>query len=53
MNAITMDRDGNVGTIWTAPDTFYVVLTLKMPESEERPRACVPLKDPGLKMERA
>ena len=45
MNAITMDRD--VAPISTAPDTFYVFQTLEMPDPEERPRACVPLKDPG------
>jgi isoaspartyl peptidase/L-asparaginase-like protein (Ntn-hydrolase superfamily) len=47
MNAVAMDRDGNVGAISTAADTFYVVQTLEMPAPEERPRACVPLKQPG------
>jgi beta-aspartyl-peptidase (threonine type) len=46
MNAVAMDRDGNVGAISTAADTFYVFQTLEMPEPEERRRACVPLKDP-------
>ena len=46
MNAVAMDRDGNVGAISTDAGTFYVVQTLEMPEPEERPRACVSLKDP-------
>jgi beta-aspartyl-peptidase (threonine type) len=46
MNAVAMDRDGNVGAISTAPDTFYVFQTLDMPEPDERPRVCLPLKDP-------
>lgn len=43
MNAVAMDRDGNVGAISTATDTFYVFQTLDMPAPEERQRACVPL----------
>lgn len=43
MNAVAMDRDGNVAAISTAADTFYVFQTLDMAEPEERPRACVPL----------
>ena len=45
MNAVAMDRDGNVGAISTAADTFYVFQTLDMQEPEERRRACVPLTD--------
>jgi beta-aspartyl-peptidase (threonine type) len=45
MNAVAMDHDGNVSAVSTAADTFYVFQTLDMPEPEERPRACVPLKD--------
>lgn len=44
MNAVAMDRDGNVGAISTAPDTFYVFQTLDLPEPQECPRTCVPLK---------
>src|SRR5919206_3949486 len=44
MNAIAMDRDGNVSAVSTAADTFYVFQTLDMPAPVERPRACVPLK---------
>ncbi len=44
MNAVAMDRDGNVAAISTAADTFYVFQTLEMPEVEERRRACVPLR---------
>src|SRR5579859_7479353 len=47
MNAVAMDRDGAVGAISTAPDTFYVFQTLDMSDPEERLRACVPLKDQG------
>jgi beta-aspartyl-peptidase (threonine type) len=47
MNAVAMNRDGNVGAISTAADTFYVVQTREMSEPEERPRVCVPLKDPA------
>jgi beta-aspartyl-peptidase (threonine type) len=43
MNAVAMDRDGNVAAISTASDTFYVFQTLDMSEPEERARACVPL----------
>jgi isoaspartyl peptidase/L-asparaginase-like protein (Ntn-hydrolase superfamily) len=43
MNAVAMDRAGNVSAISTAPDTFYVYQTLEMPEPEERQRAYVPL----------
>ena len=43
MNAVAMDRDGKVGAISTAPDTFYVFQTLDMPEPEESSRGCVPL----------
>ena len=46
MNAVAMDRDGNVGAVSTAADTFYVFQTLDMPDLEERPRAHVPLKQP-------
>ena len=45
MNAVAMDREGNVGAISTAPDTFYVLQTLDMPEPQERRRACVPLDE--------
>jgi beta-aspartyl-peptidase (threonine type) len=45
MNAIAMDRAGNVGAVSTAADTFYVVQTLEMSEPEERPRTCVPLSE--------
>ena len=38
-----VDRDGNVGAISTAADTFYVFQTLGMPEPAERARARVPL----------
>jgi beta-aspartyl-peptidase (threonine type) len=34
MNAVAMDRDGNVAAVSTAPDTFYVFQTLEMPEPE-------------------
>ena len=44
MNAVGMDREGNVAAISTAADTFYVFQTLEMSQLEERPRACVPLK---------
>jgi beta-aspartyl-peptidase (threonine type) len=47
MNAVAMDRDGHVAAISTADETFFVFQTLDMPEPEERPRACVPLKDPA------
>jgi beta-aspartyl-peptidase (threonine type) len=47
MNAVAMDRDGNVGAISTAADTFYVFQTLEMTDPEERRRACVPLTDPA------
>jgi hypothetical protein len=47
MTAVAMDRDGNVGAISAAAETFYVFQTLDMPEPQERPRACVPLKDPS------
>jgi beta-aspartyl-peptidase (threonine type) len=43
MNAVAMDRDGNVAAISTAADTFYVFQTLDMPEPEESARGCVPL----------
>jgi isoaspartyl peptidase/L-asparaginase-like protein (Ntn-hydrolase superfamily) len=43
MNAVAMDRDGNVAAISTAADTFYVFQSLDMSEPEERARACVPL----------
>jgi beta-aspartyl-peptidase (threonine type) len=46
MNAVAMDRDGNVGAISTAEETFYVFQTLDMLEPEERQRACLPLKTP-------
>jgi hypothetical protein len=46
MNAVAMDRDGNVGAISTAEETFYVFQTLDMLEPEERQRACVPLRIP-------
>jgi beta-aspartyl-peptidase (threonine type) len=45
MNAVAMDRDGNVSAVSTAADTFYVFQTLDMAEPEERQRACVPLKE--------
>ena len=45
MNAVAMDRDGNVAAMSTAPDTFYVFQTLDMSEPDERRRACVPLRD--------
>ena len=45
MNAVAMDRDGNVSAVSTAADTFYVFQTLDMPDLEERPRACVPLRE--------
>ncbi|MBV9359237.1 MAG: hypothetical protein JO023_27320 [Chloroflexi bacterium] len=44
MNAVALDRDGNVGAVSTAADSFYVFQTLDMGEPEERRRACVPLK---------
>jgi beta-aspartyl-peptidase (threonine type) len=47
MNAVAMDRDGNVSAISTAADTFYVFQTLDMAEPQERQRACVPLKTPA------
>jgi hypothetical protein len=47
MNAVAMDRDGNVSAISTAADTFYVFQTLEMSEPEERRRACVPLEQPA------
>ena len=47
MNAVAMDRDGNVAAISTAADTFYVFQTLDMPDLEERARACVPLNPHG------
>jgi isoaspartyl peptidase/L-asparaginase-like protein (Ntn-hydrolase superfamily) len=47
MNAVAMDRDGNVAAISTAADTFYVFQTLDMSEPEERRRRCVPLKGDG------
>jgi L-asparaginase / beta-aspartyl-peptidase len=46
MNAVAIDRDGNVGAISTARGTFYVFQTLDMAGPEERERACVPLKQP-------
>ncbi|HEY2596395.1 MAG TPA: isoaspartyl peptidase/L-asparaginase [Chloroflexota bacterium] len=46
MNAVAMDRDGNVAAISTAAETFYVSQTLDMLEPEERQRACLPLKNP-------
>ncbi len=45
MNAVAMDRDGNVSAVSTAADTFYVFQTLDMPEPEERQRTCVPLRE--------
>jgi hypothetical protein len=47
MNAVAMDRDGNVGAVSTAADTFYVFQTLDMADLEERARACVPLIEPA------
>jgi len=47
MNAVAMDRDGNVAAISTASDTFYVFQTVDMPEPEERRRASVPLSEPA------
>lgn len=44
MNAVAMDRDGNVGAVSTAADTFYVFQTLDMAEPEERERISVPLR---------
>jgi len=44
MNAVAMDREGNVAAISTAADTAFVFQRLDMDEPEERPRACVPLK---------
>jgi hypothetical protein len=35
MTAVAMDRDGNVGAISAAAETFYVFQTLDMPELEE------------------
>jgi L-asparaginase / beta-aspartyl-peptidase len=46
MNAVAMDRDGNVAAVSTAADTFYVFQTLEMPAPEERRRTCVPLHNP-------
>jgi L-asparaginase / beta-aspartyl-peptidase len=45
MNAVAMDRDGNVAAISTAKDTFYVFQTVEMDEPEERERECVPLRE--------
>ena len=45
MNAVAMDRDGNVAAVSTAADTFFVFQTLDMAEPEERRRTCVPLND--------
>lgn len=45
MNAVAMDRDGNVSAISTAEGTFYVYQTLEMREPLEKPRLCVPLKE--------
>jgi beta-aspartyl-peptidase (threonine type) len=45
MNAVAMDRDGNVAAVSTAADTFYVFQTLDMPEPVERQRSCVPLRN--------
>jgi isoaspartyl peptidase/L-asparaginase-like protein (Ntn-hydrolase superfamily) len=45
MNAVAMDRDGNVAAVSTAADTFYVFQTLDMTAPEERRRTCVPLRD--------
>jgi beta-aspartyl-peptidase (threonine type) len=45
MNAVAMDRDGNAAAISTAADTFYLVQTPDMPEPDERPRTCVPLRN--------
>jgi len=44
MNAVAMDREGNVAAISTAADTFYVFQTVEMAEPEERARVCVPLE---------
>jgi isoaspartyl peptidase/L-asparaginase-like protein (Ntn-hydrolase superfamily) len=44
MNAVAMDRDGNVAAISTAAETYYVFQTLDMSGPEERPRDCIPLK---------
>jgi L-asparaginase / beta-aspartyl-peptidase len=44
MNAVAMDREGNVGAISTAAAAFYVFQTLDMSDPEERQRACVPLR---------
>ena len=46
MNAVAMDRDGQVAAISTAADTFYVFQTLDMSEPQELARACVPLNAP-------
>jgi hypothetical protein len=46
MNAVAMDRDGQVAAISTAADTFYVFQTLDMSEPQELARACVPLNSP-------
>ena len=45
MNAVAMDRDGNVAAVSTAPDAYFVFQTLDMPEPVERPRICVPLTE--------
>jgi beta-aspartyl-peptidase (threonine type) len=45
MNAVAMDREGNVAAVSTANDTFYVFQTLEMAEPEERRRTCVPLTE--------
>lgn len=44
MNAVAMDRDGNVAAISTAAGTFYMFQTVEMSEPEERSRTCVPLR---------
>ncbi len=46
MNAVAMDRDGQVAAISTAADTFYVFQTLDMSEPVELARGCVPLNSP-------
>jgi len=45
MNAVAMDRDGQVSAISTAEGTFYVYQTLEMREPVEKPRLCVPLRE--------
>jgi beta-aspartyl-peptidase (threonine type) len=45
MNAVAMDREGNVAAISTASETYYVFQTVEMDEPEERVRECVPLKE--------